>query len=360
MIFIKTTRAAIGKWLIPLLCVGMLHVAHATDTAKTTNAKENVNEGESRAHSAGKSLIGAPAPDVKLTTIDGKHIDLAALRGKQPVYLKFWATWCVPCREQMPGFERIYKEDGKRIKVIAVNVGFSDNADAVREYKKKIPMSMPIVVDDGSLAGAFNVRVTPTHVLIDKDGRIAYIGHLEDDKFHAALARVMSGETVPVAARRSGAKPFQHAILKRGDVVTDLTVAPIGGASMPLATPGKPRALVFTAPWCESYLSQSRPEVAQACRRVRLESEQLAKKGNVEWLTIASGLWASEQDLLDYKKTNGFAMPLALDANGILFRTFNITKIPTVVLLDANNRIVQLLGPNDVELDKAVQTLQRK
>ncbi len=356
MTLIKTTRAVIGQCLIALLCVGVLHVAHAAETAKTTTA-ESVNEGESRAHSAGKSLIGAPAPGVKLTTIDGKQIDLAALRGKQPVYLKFWATWCVPCREQMPGFERIYKEDGKRIKVIAVNAGFSDNAAAVREYKKKIPMSMPIVVDDGSLAGAFNVRVTPTHVLIDKDGRIAYIGHLEDDKFHAALARVMSGETVPVAERRSGAKPFQHAILKHGDIVKDVTVTPLGGASMPLATPGKPRALVFTAPWCESYLSQSRPEVAQACRRVRLESERLTKNGNVEWLTIASGLWASEQDLLDY---NGFAMPLALDANGILFRTFSITKIPTVVLLDANNRIVHILGPNDVELDNAVQTLQRK
>ena len=348
-------QASLGKWLIALLCGGMLHVAHAADAAKTT-----VNEGESRAHNAGQSLIGAPAPGVKLTTIDGKQIDLAALRGKQPVYLKFWATWCVPCREQMPGFERIYKKDGKRIKVIAVNAGFSDNADAVREFKKKIPMSMPIVIDDGSLAGAFNVRVTPTHVLIDKDGRIAYIGHLEDDKFHAALARVMSGETVPVAARRSGAKPFQHAILKRGDVIDGLTVTTLDGAAMPLATPGKPRALIFTAPWCESYLAQSRPEVSQACRRVRLEAERLAKKDNVEWLSISSGLWASEQDLLDYRKTNGVAMPLALDANGILFRTFNITQIPTVVLLDADNRIVQILGPKDGELEKAVQTLQRK
>lgn len=357
MTFIKTTHAVIGKWFIAMLCIGILHTAHAADADKVTKAA--VNEGESRAHSAGKSLIGAPAPGVKLTTIDGKHIDLVALRGKQPVYLKFWATWCVPCREQMPGFERIYKEDDKRIKVIAVNAGFSDNADAVREFKKKIPMSMPIVIDDGSLAGAFNVRVTPTHVLIDKDGRIAYIGHLEDAKFHAALARVMSGETVPVAARRSGAKPFQHAILKRGDVVDGLTVQMLGGTSVSLAASGKPRALIFTAPWCESYLAQSRPEVSQACRRVRLEAEQLAKKGNVEWLSIASGLWSSEQDILDYKKANDVAMPLALDANGILFRTFNITQIPTVVLLDADSRIVQILGPKDVELEKAVQALQR-
>jgi thiol-disulfide isomerase/thioredoxin len=357
MTFIKHHRATIGQWFVALLCVGMLQLTHAADTTKSTGT----SEGENRAHRAGQSLIGAPAAGIKLTTIDGKHIDLASLRGKQPVYLKFWATWCVPCREQMPGFERIYKEDGKRIKVIAVNAGFSDNAAAVREFRKKIPMSMPIVIDDGSLAGAFNVRVTPTHVLIDKDGRIAYIGHLEDDKFHAALARVMSGETVPVAARRSGAKPFQHATLKRGDVVSGLTIKTTDGTSMPLATAsGKPRALIFTAPWCESYLAQSRPAVSQACRRVRLEAEQLAKNGNVEWLAIASGLWASEEDLHDYQKSNRIGMPLALDANGIVFRTFNITQIPTVVLMDAENRIVQILGPDDVELAKAVQSLQRK
>src|SRR5579859_7675004 len=62
--------------------------------------------GQQLAENAGHSLIGKPAPRMVLTTIDGGTIDLGRLYGKQAVYLKFWATWCVPCREQMPHFER--------------------------------------------------------------------------------------------------------------------------------------------------------------------------------------------------------------------------------------------------------------
>lgn len=350
MMRIKHYQVILRQLLILIACAGILTTAHAADGAKPNV----VNEGESRAHSAGQSLIGAPGPYAKLKTIDGKQIDLGAQYGKQPVYLKFWATWCVPCREQMPAFERVYQEEGKRIKVIAINAGFSDNEAAIREYKKKISMHMPIVVDDGSLARSFNIRVTPTHVLIDKDGRIAHIGHLEDDKFHAALTKVLGGATAPDAIRRSGSKPLQQAIFKRGDIIKDLSATTLDGKTVALAN-GKARALVFTAPWCESYLAKSRPVVAQACRRVRLESEDLAKSSKLEWLVIASGLWANEQDLRDYQKTENIKPPLVLDASGRLFQAFDVREIPTVVLIDANNRITHILGPNDIGLKQAVQ-----
>jgi thiol-disulfide isomerase/thioredoxin len=77
--------------------------------------------GQQLAESAGRSLIGKPAPRFVVTTIDGETIDLGRLYGKQAVYLKFWATWCVPCREQMPHFERTYETAGTDLAVIAVN-----------------------------------------------------------------------------------------------------------------------------------------------------------------------------------------------------------------------------------------------
>jgi thiol-disulfide isomerase/thioredoxin len=55
-------------------------------------------EGEQRAEAVGHTLIGSPAPRMVLKTIDGETIDLGKLYGKKAVYLKFWATWCVPCR----------------------------------------------------------------------------------------------------------------------------------------------------------------------------------------------------------------------------------------------------------------------
>jgi quercetin dioxygenase-like cupin family protein len=101
---------------------------------KAPGVGANVDEsGQSRAQAAGRPLLALPGPDLVLKTIDGKTIDLAKLCGRKPVYLKFWATWCVPCREQMPGFEHDYETLGDRIAFIAVNAGFNDTESAVRQ-----------------------------------------------------------------------------------------------------------------------------------------------------------------------------------------------------------------------------------
>ena len=143
--------------------------------------------GQERAQDAGRALIGKPAPHLVLTTIDGASIDLARLYGKQAVYLKFWATWCVPCRQQMPHFEHTYETAGADLAVIAIDVGFNDSVDAVRDYQRKLGITMPIVMDDGRAAAAFNLRVTPQHIIIGRDGRIQYVGHLADQQLEAAL-----------------------------------------------------------------------------------------------------------------------------------------------------------------------------
>src|SRR3981189_262472 len=104
--------------------------------------------GQQLAESAGHSLIGKPAPRLVVTTIDGETIDLGRLYGKQAVYLKFWATWCVPCREQMPHFERTYETAGTDLAVIAVNTGFNDPIGDVRDYRRKMGLPSPIVGDE--------------------------------------------------------------------------------------------------------------------------------------------------------------------------------------------------------------------
>ena len=92
----------------------------------TTIAAAEVT-GQQRAEAAGQDLVGKPAPRAVMKTIDGERIDLASLYGKKAVYLKFWATWCTPCREQMPHFEHVYQSAGADLAVIAVNVGFNDS-----------------------------------------------------------------------------------------------------------------------------------------------------------------------------------------------------------------------------------------
>src|ERR1700736_2111157 len=170
--------------VLVILAVGGIAWVGAAPKAATT--------GQQLAESAGRSLIGKPAPRLVVTTIDGETIDLGRLYGQQAVYLKFWATWCVPCREQMPHFERTYESAGSDLEVIAVNAGFNDSIDDVRKYRKQLGIRMPIVIDDGTLGAALNLRVTPQHVVIGRDGRIQYVGHLANDRLEAALQAARS------------------------------------------------------------------------------------------------------------------------------------------------------------------------
>jgi len=312
--------------------------------------------GNDRARSAGQRLIGQPGPTATLTTIDGERIELARYYGKQPVYLKFWATWCVPCREQMPAFEKAYQQYKGKIAVVAVNAGFSDKEPDVRAYREKFGIHMPIVIDDGSLAGQLNLRVTPQHVVIGRDGRIVHIGHLHDKALEDALAKVANDDSAPSALPLAPAVASQ-ASLKLGDAVSVLSATTIDGKDYAFK-PGKPRALVFFSPWCESYLRDSRPAVAQACARVREQSTKLAKAPGVEWLGVAAPIWASENEVADYSKSKKPGMPLTLDKSGEIFKAFGVRDIPSVVLIDAKGRVARVLGPDDKDLPSAVQTLR--
>jgi thiol-disulfide isomerase/thioredoxin len=121
-------------------------------------------------------LVGTPGPSITLQTIDGKTIDLAKSYGQKPIYLKLWATYCLPCRAQMPGFEKIYETFGDRIQVVSVNAGVGDDADKVRKFVAASKSRMPVAIDDGSLGAWLKMDGTPFHLLIGRDGRIAYAG----------------------------------------------------------------------------------------------------------------------------------------------------------------------------------------
>ncbi|MRX08223.1 redoxin family protein [Pseudoduganella sp. FT25W] len=318
------------KWgAVFLLLCGLMGAATAQD-------------GQQRARSASKGLIGQPGPAATLTSIDGQRIDLATLYGKQPVYLKFWASWCVPCNQQAPGFEKIYEQYGKRIAVVSVNAGYSETNADVRAFIAKYKLRMPTVIDDGSLAAKLNLRVTPQHIVIDSSGRIVHVGHLDDQELHAVLERVAT--TKPAAGSIAlTPQATAPASFKVGDLVTDISIKTLSGKTITPAA-GKPRALVFFSPWCESYLRETRPATSAACERVRIESEKMARDHAAEWVAIASPLWTSRADLAAYAKEKHTSIPLALDEDGAIFRAFGVRDIPVIVMLDAQGRVSKVLS----------------
>jgi thiol-disulfide isomerase/thioredoxin len=319
-------------------------------------------DGQQRADMAGRSLVGTSAPRAVLRTIDGKTIDLGKFYGKKAVYLKFWATWCVPCREQMPHLKRVYESAGPDLEVIAIDVGYDDTVERVRALRKQIGLRMPIVFDDGSLGTAFHVLVTPQHIVIGRDGRIMYVGHTANAQLDAALlaARTETPANTPMATAGTFA---DVAAIHIGDRLPDFAAPTLPG-SLPVvdATAKRPTVLFFLSPWCESYLGQKRagssPERSATCRAVREQIDALSRKEpHVRWLGIVSRLWASKQDLLDYRKQYKLGISLMLDETGTIFRQFRVTQEPTLIVADADGRVVERIDGFDKQLGVRLKEL---
>ena len=317
--------------------------------------------GQQRAEAAGQGLVGSLAPRLVVKTIDGTTIDLGSLYGKRAVYLKFWATWCVPCREQMPHFEHVFETAGPDLAVVAINSGFNDTLDDVQRYRQRLHLTMPIVLDDGQLAAAFNLRVTPQHIVIGRDGRIQYVGHLADQQLDAAL---VAARISPSGGPASGPEaPAAIARLRPGDqrpatVVKTVDGQPFEFSSSDAKRSRQPTVLVFLSPWCESYLATSRPAVSASCRMTRERVATLSRGSHARWLGIASGLWADQDDLRQYQKQYSITIPLTLDESGALFREFRVTNVPTIIITDGAGRLVRRLESNNTRhLREALQSL---
>src|SRR5271169_4446330 len=135
-----------------------------------------------------------------------------------------------------------------------IDVGFNDSVAEIRKYQKQLGITMPIVFDgDAALAAAFNVRVTPQHIVIGRDGRIQYVGHLADERLDAALitARAPGADGVhgAAAARQALAQTY-----RTGDSLPKATVRTLDGREFHFQQrgPAGPTVFVFLSPWCES------------------------------------------------------------------------------------------------------------
>jgi peroxiredoxin len=135
----------------------------------------------------------AVAPDFSRTDFAGKLIRLADYRGKV-VLLNFWASWCGPCREEMPRFSK-WQQDFGATGLQVIGVSMDDDIAPAKEFLAKHPVSYPIVMGDAKLGETFGgILGLPTSYLIDRRGRIIarYRGEADLAKMEAQIKTVLT------------------------------------------------------------------------------------------------------------------------------------------------------------------------
>lgn len=337
--------------------------APAADAAKPAEA----DPGEGYAGKAKAKLVGTRAPAAAMKLLSGAPVALGEYLGKRPVYLKFWATWCVPCREQMPHFEAAYQKYGDLVAFFAVDLGLNDSIEAVEEFRKKHPMTMPIVFDfDGRLAEQLNVQVTPQHILIDRSGVVRYVGHATNAELDRAIEEIANeakneakNDTSGKPGAASGkpapaAKPDKPAAAPAdGPLALQLT----DGTTFRLDEhTGAPFALTFLSTWCDWYLAESRPQMSAECiDHTEKAEEQRRANPTLTWLFIASPVWTSPDDVAEMRKKFALEAAMGIDVDSTWFRRFEVRDVPTTLLLDAKGKELRRLRGGGGDIAKALK-----
>ena len=193
-------RSSIGarlRWLAPLAlaCAALIAAAcgnGGTEPAATGTATATATPARAATIGLLDDLpleVDQPAPDFFLRTLNGRSVRLSDYRGKT-VVLNFWASWCPPCRREMPDFQTLWEERGPSgpddIVILAVNLLPEDTIAAAEGFVDEFGLTFPILLDTsrGEVARPYGVQALPATFFIDRDGIVrttalgSVFGHL--------------------------------------------------------------------------------------------------------------------------------------------------------------------------------------
>ena len=158
-----------------LLCMILMAAALSACAGKTDDKKQGTktagtkkDESKEERTAKGESEKGMTAPDFEVTLLSGKTVKLSDYRGKR-VLLNFWATWCGPCVQEMPAFQRLSEDYPDDVVILAVNCG---------ESKEEVPIALDENLEASNLYPATSIPLT---LIVDEEGDIVYSSYGASD-----------------------------------------------------------------------------------------------------------------------------------------------------------------------------------
>ena len=194
----RGTTAALGLLTVVALVAFALYAASLASRADEVGEAQPITV--PGAGPAGPFGAGQRAPELALAGLDGQTVRLSEFAGR-PVWINFWASWCAPCRAEMPDIDAVYREirakeaqagttDG--LALLLVSIG--EDPAVVRRYLDSAGYRLPVLVDpDFAITARYRVNGLPTHYFIGRDGviRDLAVGGLKPGAMRARLARIM-------------------------------------------------------------------------------------------------------------------------------------------------------------------------
>ncbi len=180
--------ADLRLWLTLVFFVAVLSVAWIAGSRLSGSATEPQLQAGAR--------TGFIAPDFMLQTLDGKAMSLSAQRGNA-VLINLWASWCGPCRSEMPAINNVYqKYRDAGFVVLAVNATNQDNENNARSFAAGLRLTFPVLLDrEGFTGGLYRLRSLPTSYFVGRDGviRDVVVGAMSEASLEARVKRLLAG-----------------------------------------------------------------------------------------------------------------------------------------------------------------------
>jgi len=189
----KPSKMLVAITIVSVTLVGVaIYTVNNYNNSKPKTTVENTTNGKTTKTDSNNTVkinpnvIKTKAIDFKLKDLSGKELSLSDLKGKK-VFLNFWATWCPPCKAEMPEIQKLYEETkDSNLVIIAVEIG--EPLSTVKSFIDETKYSFKVLLDsDQSVATKYNVASIPTSYFIDVDGNIISksIGGLNIDQMRA-------------------------------------------------------------------------------------------------------------------------------------------------------------------------------